>query len=375
MVRRIKHCSECQGRFISFANKPICDRCEECRKEQQQELLAVQDLLGGRGNENDEGIIEIDDSNDEEKSDNINNNFENREEELSSNSAGSEGGDDVFCSQFVPDEHDFDDKDDTADDDMTRQEAEFSDYHHAEFSLPSANDDEVQGQTDPTTTIKQHRQTMIPQNEKVSSVLTTTSNKHTSSDDICLICGTDLSKLKRRIDHIKRCSKKHNVTGKDVKYNDDFENFVQDDHQQGEKKAAAKRNNNNNINPYTKESDWHGEATIDLQLADQPVAEPTSSLSVAKLSADNVSTANGKQTVLSSFFQAPMRSLNNVLLAGARRATQFQQLKKQDSSTGTASSSTSKRKRQSGRSGNNWQPRSFSKVRPTEFPRKEVSSC
>jgi hypothetical protein len=118
--------------------------------------------------------------------------------------------------------------------------------------------------------------------------------------NICFICGSDFSTLstglKGRLNHLKRCSKKHGVSARDVKLNDDAEDFVVEPNT-----PAACTNDNN---PYLRKDDaWHAGADVDLALAnhghvtDAPgeAAKPAS-----------------KQTKM------PVRSLNNVLLAGAR---------------------------------------------------------
>lgn len=107
----------------------------------------------------------------------------------------------------------------------------------------------------------------------------------------CFICGCSFARIstgyKGRLNHIKRCSKKHGVTAQDMKFNDDDEDF-----------QASPTTPYNPNNPYTRRNEaWHGDAAEDLKLAGDPA----------------------KQTTLTSFFEAPAKSLNNVLMAGAKR--------------------------------------------------------
>ena len=134
----------------------------------------------------------------------------------------------------------------------------------------------------------------------------TTSNcvEDQSDQDICFICGSSLENLKNRIDHIKRCSKKHGITGRDVKLNNDHEEFV------NPPTVSDRRNPYNN-----KENDWHGEATLDLKMAGQNM-ESNSSI-------QHQSTNSTKQSSLSSYFQMPVRNVNNVLLSGAKRISKM----------------------------------------------------
>lgn len=151
------------------------------------------------------------------------------------------------------------------------------------------------------------------------------------SDDACFVCGADLTKLagfKGRLNHIKRCSKKHGVTARDVKVNDDCELFVSEN---------------------ASNDSWHADAATDLALANHNVAyntgykENTVNQKVAAVATNNNTT---KQTTLGSFFQMPVRSLNNVLLAGARRMAKSNDIVNTKKSNGGSSNGVNqKRKR------------------------------
>lgn len=105
----------------------------------------------------------------------------------------------------------------------------------------------------------------------------------------CFICGRSFDRVstgfKGRLNHMKRCSKNHGVTAQLMKIDNDAEDF----------EASPGRRDTALNNPYTKvNNEWHAGAEQDLRLA-------------------------GKQTTLTSFFEAPVKSINNVLMAGAKR--------------------------------------------------------
>lgn len=148
------------------------------------------------------------------------------------------------------------------------------------------------------------------------------------SDDACFICGSNLKNLttglKGRLNHLKRCSKKHGVTARDMKLNDDSELFV------------SNQDDTNDTN-----SDWHAGAATDLALANHD-----SNVLYKENAMNHKPPAATKQTTMGNFFQMPVRSLNNVLLAGARRvAKSTELLKTKKDSGGSNASKGGKRKR------------------------------
>jgi hypothetical protein len=155
-------------------------------------------------------------------------------------------------------------------------------------------------------------QSLLERNIAQSKASSSTSSPHSVvvantnnelAKDICFICGADLTALKRRLDHIKRCSKKHGITGRDVRLNNDYEEFVAHT-------VNGPSSTSNAFNPYSKENNvWHGDASETLQLV---------STTNSHTSASSIKTTK-KQTSLTNFFQAPIRNLNSVLLAGAKR--------------------------------------------------------
>ncbi len=163
-----------------------------------------------------------------------------------SESCGSEGGDDFYCTQIMEDE-------------------------------------------DETEALEEKTTSQIPLEAPKATIA-----PNQAKPDICFICGADLSQLKRRIDHIKRCSKKHGITGRDVRQA-----------ATNEKMAPSVPDDSTTENPRGKEnvtnSKWHGDAETLLKLTEQ-----THSFS-------ETTTKPKAPTVDAT------RNLNNVLMAGSRR--------------------------------------------------------
>lgn len=160
------------------------------------------------------------------------------------------------------------------------------------------------------------------------------------SDDACFICGSDLKNLstglKGRLGHLKRCAKKYGVSARDVKLNDDSELFVAED--------TAKPAENDNDNSSTQE--WHEDAATDLSLANH---EQGNSLihdeNIANQTVPAATKSATKQTTMGNFFQMPVRSLNNVLLAGAKRMAKSTELLTANKNTNGSNGINQKRKR------------------------------
>ena len=240
MVRRIRSCEVCQSRYVALANAPLCSSC--CFSDVQS-------------TENSRSASTVDSTD------------YPRDESSESESMGSECGDEVMCTQLQPDEDD-----DNGDDESTSCFQSMAEQQS--FSSMEQN----------AKNVVSHR----PENPT------------NANEDICFICGTSLSNLKRRLDHIKRCSKKHAITGRDVKINSDLDDF--------ESVPNNSRSVESGLNPYTRESSWHGDASLTLKLASSKEEIPNS-------------TSSGNQTLLTSFLNRPIQNVNNVLLAGARRMT------------------------------------------------------
>ena len=127
--------------------------------------------------------------------------------------------------------------------------------------------------------------------------IATAATKPAAGDDphACFICGVSLADRRRRLDHIKRCSRKHGVTARDVRLNDDDELFT--DEKKNDDDAVQPATDTASVNPYLRrKNDWHGDAVADMAVGSSAHAAAASN--------------NDKA--------AP--SLNQMLLAGARRA-------------------------------------------------------
>ena len=123
------------------------------------------------------------------------------------------------------------------------------------------------------------------------------------SSQTCFICGISLTDRKRRLDHIKRCSKRHGVTARDVRLNDDVELFTNNDDQVVRPAPATA-----SVNPYLRrKNDWHGDSVADLA----------------------VGSTNHHTGGINNSNKAGAPSLNQMLMAGARRAAKTKLLQQQ----------------------------------------------
>ena len=327
MVKSVRRCFECRQKFISFAGQQCCLSCKEnsaietatSEIEGQQSLkragASADDTRcknakrtrlnpsSSRGSSSSSSIGRANDSptrqnHDFEYSDGsitLNSRLDggngliglNNEED--SHSEGSERGDDLNCTQIVQTDEEEDEEineNDIQEEDVAKELRVDNDECHE------------------------------PKLSKSTDFVTKDGTK-----DICFICGTSLTNLKRRIDHIKRCSKKHGISARDVKVNDDHEEFAVND-------DASTRKTEYSNNPYSKNnSQWHGDAMFELRLAAQ--AGPQNEGDGIR---DEVPTLQGtssiskNQTTMKSFFQAPMRNLNTVLVSAARRMSKWEQI-------------------------------------------------
>ena len=106
---------------------------------------------------------------------------------------------------------------------------------------------------------------------------------------ICFICGHSFDRVstgfKGRLNHLKRCSKSNGVTALLLRKDLDMEEF----------QSSPIRSTTVPNNPYNRvNTAWHPGALKPLQAA-------------------------GKQTLMSSFVQVPVKTINSVLMAGAKR--------------------------------------------------------
>ena len=221
------------------------------------------------------------------------------DEDEDSHSEGSEAGDDLNCTQIV---QDTDEEDENIDED---------DRCHI------LSDTRSQGIDGNDNVDEQHHvnnsSSISTCVVNVTSAISRDPNANGDNEDICFICGASLAGLKRRVDHIKRCSKKHGISCRDVKVNDDFEEFAMDD------TSIPNRQKENINNPYSiNNGQWHGDASLALRLATQTgINHKEESTSIIP------STLHKKQPTIQSFLTAPIRSVNSVLVSGARRMSKM----------------------------------------------------
>ena len=135
---------------------------------------------------------------------------------------------------------------------------------------------------------------------------TTSIGASLSSSYRCFICNSDLSNLKTglkgRMNHIKRCGKKHGVKPGEGTTSM-FDGLPESSSKQA-KNVAAEATETNVSNS------WHEDATIQLALSQDQCGK----------SGEKSFQSYEKQSNLDSYFVRPTRSLNKVLMAGARNA-------------------------------------------------------
>lgn len=271
MVRCVRTCATCHVRFIAFAFAPVCENCVP--------VLAMDQVEQVKSNaskpSSEAASTASSSSEDVEKS--------TAGSEDGYQDDGSEGHDDILCTQLLEDEYG-----DTG-------------SYQEETPSPAA---ELGANVDLSKKSTVKEQTLSQQKVPTTSAGST-------PKDVCFICGASLQKMKHRVDHIKRCAKKHNISGRDVQLNTDIRDFSD---------APDAANAGCVLNPYLNRGGkaWHGDASLALRLAKDDTSGNTSAKSTASVSS---TTSSGKQSSLTSFLNNPVRNLNNVLIAGARRMT------------------------------------------------------
>jgi DNA cross-link repair 1A protein len=237
------------------------------------------------------------------------------------------------------------------------------------------------------------------------------------NDNVCFICGSSLSRitsgLKGRLQHIKKCAKKYGVQAQDMKLDHDDDDYDDNDNDvedlvchptetttnttstnrrnekemtfvssSQDKKPAAVTNNpyarnkqqttntttnhqgnihtNLHPKPLQQPQQWHAGAQDDLALATTitnytSISDSFSTTSTQNNSSSTHQPSSTKQTTLTSFFTAPLRNLNKVLLASAKnmaKTKQIQQIKQkqkqqkqQQTNNGTSNYNINKRGR------------------------------
>jgi hypothetical protein len=251
----------------------------------------------------------------------------------------SEGGDDFHCTQLAQDGDDF--------------EIEITNAHD--------NDKDDNGKNINQISTKSQDINDDDQTKKYPSTLTirsssSTAKSNNNNDDICFICGKSLIGVKRRVEHIKRCTKKFGISGWDVRREeDDLHNVNHEDNDATADKSVTGRvideslivtatsntitvsvtcdNANANtkttahsppqktiINPYSPSkkhndhNDWHGDSRTLLNIASNG-----SKIVATNLASMTPSTKSMVQVSIAKTFQPQPRNALNVLLAGARK--------------------------------------------------------
>jgi hypothetical protein len=315
MVRSIRSCAECQTRFLSKGGIIYCKTCSNSNN-------------NNNNNNNNSETNDVEQRIDSIKNDDHNeNNVENDDNHCDMNS---EGGDDLHCTQIVEiDDDDHDDDFDDEDDDIPLVLL-CQRYNNRNASVRSTESSTLTTSTTTNTTTSSSYNSSQSTNHK-------NINNNNNSGDICFICGTSLVGVKHRIDHIKRCSKKYAITGKEVRQEQEQEQQGQHEHEIMTTTTSSTISGNKIIknNPYSKKSgEWHGDATKLLDITSQSVPIGTSVTATTTTTTSSTSTArqqnNQKQSsLITDFFTMPVRNLNNVLMAASRRLSKETQITEQ----------------------------------------------
>ena len=382
MVRSIKSCSSCGLRFVSHGagkhkKSHACSRCSKGR------TIRVDGRDFNKENRHETAPPLVDVAVDVDKRDS-HGDFSNRTRlKDDSDSCGSEGGDDFHCTQIIELEDSIDGDGDEVEEPtqahgvrgfeehqisaeaptipMVRAETIlFPNEQQGQAHLPKSNQKAAAATATAATAAAAAaaatsvKSTPVAAAAAARSVIATT--PASSSGDICFICGADLSRLKRRIDHIKRCSKKYGITGRDVRpvthENSAYElsppspaaaaTAAGDAAGDAAAEMTHQKEPNAKSEPMEDKAttSWHGEAEKLLKLTKQdrckivPIANPPaiSGTSTATSISTSISTATSTKKSASSWiasgynaksgkFAPPRttRNLNNVLMAGSRR--------------------------------------------------------
>ena len=342
MVRRVRYCSNCQKRFISFSSSN--DRCTDCknaggtgtnefptttivfdsdanatkisqRRVSHSPLAPSKQLPSFKRARTDDDVANSDGTirkcgiNEDQSVQILEeacpySSTKNQKEILeicddSSESGMSEGLDEELCTQLHEDGGSL--FDESSHLDQEENDTGNVNVNEKEFSMDKGTD---------AVTIDE-----MASPERSSNANNHLNNALGNDEDICFICGSSFARITTgfhgRLNHMKRCAKKFGVSAQDFRINDDYEAFhspakelVQSDESPAQNKPARTV-----TNPYSarkksitdgNNNKWHGDAGDDLKLA-------------AK------SAGATKQTSLTTYFKQPKRSVNSVLLANAKR--------------------------------------------------------
>jgi hypothetical protein len=293
MVRIIRFCQGCKKRFVSIGGVYICAACNNKDQSTQQQQQQQQQQLQLHGD------------------------FDEPETDAS----GSIEGDDFLYTQQQQHQHHQQEK---------QQELEKIRNQSNSIDLVAGTTETTATTTTPNEMNREKGGTTVVEG-RMSNLSSTTDIQHEQlhlqqqqscdgdDHDACFICGVNLSTIRHRIDHIKRCSKRHAISGKDVRSGG--ESGEAEDHQPSASHPTSESTNavmeitamnihaetsHEYVNPYTKKSDWHGDA----KNAFMPTIKTV-----------DVNTTKHQQSTsfITNFFTLPVRNLNNVLMAASRR--------------------------------------------------------
>jgi hypothetical protein len=285
MVRRIKGCSVCKRRFIADGSN--VSACAWCCSDNNDDNNNDDSSEAPAGQNKKLKPTPTPLHNEESSHNNYDHGYASEEE-----GACSENGDDIHCTQIVGDDESsstFDNDDDEVEVDVHGQEEKTLTHDaniHQRVSVLHRHDDNHSS----TELVKKSPIQQQHQQQEEEQY----------NENICFVCGRDLTGLKRRLDHIKRCSKKHNVTGRDVRVDTEYEDFVVDN-----RKAGDDDKDNSNT--------WR-------------LAQQQSSAASTTSSATTPATNQMSMTSFVTRSGAPLQNLNNVLLAGAKRLSKIAEI-------------------------------------------------
>jgi hypothetical protein len=222
----------------------------------------------------------------------------------------SEGGDDLNCTQIgdgeINDTGDKDDDDwsDEDDDDVPLTSL----VKGSQATVTSVMDLNARIPSDTTCNASCH-EIVLQQSATAITHTISTSNKRDPKLMTCFVCGASLGHIQSgfsgRVNHIKRCSKKHGLQAKDMRRNDDFDHFVPlplegDDPAKNTPKKLVT-------------TTWHGDASLELAVA----AATTNGKQTDSVATDPE--GMDMDTPTDSHAETDLPSINSVLLAGAAK--------------------------------------------------------
>lgn len=195
--------------------------------------------------------------------------------------------------------------------------------------------DEAQPQPQPIENYTRHSHSSRDQHATSALFFASHDSSTNNPGYKCFICNADLSNvksgLKGRMNHIKRCGRRHGIQAGDGMIDMNM-NINDDNNENGVNETEGNCGSNGN--------GWHDDADRDLVIDD---VVDRNGLATSHCE-DNTcidTPLPQKQASLNSYFVRPVRSLDKVLLQGAKNAAKKEQIKaKQQTLGSTASSST-----------------------------------